>query len=94
MYIIQFITILQWARASDRFGRKPILLNGLIGTSLSSLCIGFSSSFPMLVFSRCLAGALNGNVAIYKATIGEMTDKTNSARAFSFISLTWSSGSC
>lgn len=90
--VIQTLTVLQWARASDKYGRKPILINGLLGSSISSLCLGLSTTFPMLVLARCLSGALNGNVAIYKATIGEMTDRTNAARAFSLLPLMWSAG--
>ena len=90
--VCQTITVLIWARASDKYGRKPILINGLLGSSISAICVGTSTTFVMLIFSRCLSGALNGNVAVYKAMIGEMSDKTNIARAFSLLSLTWSLG--
>ncbi|PWN35967.1 MFS general substrate transporter [Meira miltonrushii] len=90
--VCQTCTVLIWAKASDKYGRKPILINGLIGSSISAICVGTSSTFVMLIFSRCLSGALNGNVAVYKAMIGEMSDKTNIARAFSLLSLTWSLG--
>lgn len=90
--VCQTCTVLIWAKASDKYGRKPILINGLFGSSISAICVGTSSTFPMLIFSRCLSGALNGNVAVYKAMIGEMSDKTNIARAFSLLSLTWSLG--
>jgi len=90
--VCQTFTVLIWAKFSDKYGRKPILINGLIGSSISAICVGTSSTFLMLIFSRCLSGALNGNVAVYKAMIGEMSDKTNIARAFSLLSLTWSLG--
>ncbi len=35
--------------------------------------------------ARSLAGATNGNVAVVKSMIGEMTDSTNQARAFGFV---------
>lgn len=89
---VQTLTVLQWGRASDKLGRKPIIINGLIGSSISTILVGLSTSFPMLVMARCLSGALNGNVAIFKSTIGEMTDRTNSARAFSFLPFTWALG--
>lgn len=66
---VQTLTVLQWARASDKYGRKPIILNGLLGSSVSSLLFGFSTTFPLLVAARCLSGAVNGNVAIYKACV-------------------------
>ncbi|KAJ7662886.1 hypothetical protein B0H17DRAFT_1144254 [Mycena rosella] len=54
--------LLQWSRASDRFGRKSILLVGLFGTIVSTLCFGLSRKFWILVVSRCLMGLLNGNL--------------------------------
>lgn len=85
--VSQAITILAWARLSDKYGRKPILMLGLIGSSVGAMGIGStSSSFPALIISRCLSGALNGNVAVYVAMIGEISDKSNQGRAFSLLS--------
>ncbi|UZJ52847.1 hypothetical protein CBS101457_002167 [Exobasidium rhododendri] len=89
---VQTVTVLQWGRASDKFGRKPILINGLIGASISTILLGLSTSLPMLILARSLSGALNGNVAIFKSVVGEMTDRTNAARAFSFLPLIWALG--
>ena len=71
---------------------QPIILNGLLASSISTLLLGLSTSFPMLIAARCLSGALNGNVAIFKSVIGELTDRSNSARAFSFLPLIWALG--
>ena len=88
----QTLTILFWGRLSDRIGRKPVLLMGLTTVSLSALLFGLSKSFIWAVAARSLAGAGNGNVAIVKSVMGEITDKTNQARAFSFLPLTWTIG--
>ncbi|KAH8915985.1 MFS general substrate transporter [Atractiella rhizophila] len=90
--LTQFLTILHWGRLSDIIGRKPIMLTGLAGVTLSSLCFGLSTTFPALVASRALAGALNGNIAVLKSIIGEITDRSNVARAFSFLPLCWALG--
>ncbi|GAA5892611.1 MFS transporter [Sporobolomyces salmoneus] len=88
-----FLTVLAWGRLSDRIGRKPVLLIGLLGVTISIIAFGLSQSFAALVISRCLGGALNGNVAVIKGTMGEITDESNQARAFSFLPLAWSLGS-
>ena len=49
-YAAQAVTVLQWSRLSDKIGRKPVLLCGLLGTIVSSLLFGLSRSFPALVF--------------------------------------------
>ncbi|GAA5994481.1 uncharacterized protein JCM10292_002088 [Rhodotorula paludigena] len=88
-----FSTVLAWGRLSDRIGRKPVLIIGLSGVTLSIISFGMSKSFWQLVVSRCLGGALNGNVAVIKSVLGEITDESNQGRAFSFLPLAWSLGS-
>ena len=58
-----FLTVLGWGRLSDRIGRKPVMLIGLTGVSISVAAFGMSQSFTAMIVSRCLGGALNGNVA-------------------------------
>lgn len=56
----EFSTGVLWGRLSDRIGRKPVLMVGLIGTLLSMLAFGFASSLPIALLGRALGGALNG----------------------------------
>ncbi|KAI5988258.1 MFS general substrate transporter [Pisolithus marmoratus] len=91
-YVTQALTILSWSRLSDHVGHKPVLLVGLMGLSVSNLCFGLSRMFWALVASRCIAGALNGNVGVMKSIIGEITDDTNMAQAFALIPITFSVG--
>jgi MFS family permease len=58
--LAEFCTGLFWGRMSDRVGRKPILLTGLVGTALSSLAFGFAPNLALALFARALGGALNG----------------------------------
>lgn len=57
----QVFTGIFWGRASDRFGRKPIMLLGMSGSLLCILAFGFSTSLPMAIFARCFSGLVNGN---------------------------------
>jgi len=91
-FVAEAVTVLQWSRLSDKVGRKPVLLCGLIGTAVSSLLFGVSRSLWALVFSRCLNGILNGNIGVMKSMMAELTDETNMARGFSLISVTWAVG--
>ncbi|KAK9900843.1 MFS general substrate transporter [Cystobasidium minutum MCA 4210] len=88
----QFCTILQWGRLSDRIGRKPVILLGLAGCSVSCFAFGLSRSFVAMVLTRALAGVLNGNVGVIKASLGELSDHTNEARAFVFLPPSWTLG--
>ncbi|KAG8679132.1 hypothetical protein FRC08_017200, partial [Ceratobasidium sp. 394] len=91
-FITESLFILQYGRLSDRIGRRPVLLFGLAGLVLSSLCFGISKSFLGILISRALAGALNGNAGVIKSVLGEVTDETNAAQAFAFIPMIWSLG--
>ncbi|KAF7366931.1 Efflux pump azaL [Mycena sanguinolenta] len=92
-YFTEATTTLQWSRASDYVGRKPILVIGLFGTTLSMLCFGMSRTFWMLVASRCLTGLLNGNVGVMKSTLADLTDSSNRAQAVGFLPIMWELGS-
>ena len=92
-FLTEAIFILQWGRLSDRIGRKPVLAIGLLGLAISMISFGLSHSLLSVIGSRALAGALNGNVGVLKSAIGELTDESNMARAFSFIPLVWFVGS-
>ncbi|KAJ7760685.1 major facilitator superfamily domain-containing protein [Mycena maculata] len=91
-FLTEAMTVLQWSRASDLFGRKPILLIGLFGTGSSILCFGLSRTFWALVVSRCLCGLLNGNIGVMKSAVGDLTDRTNRAEAYAFLPIVWAIG--
>lgn len=66
--------VLLWGRLSDTYGRKPILLLGLLGVFLSVNAFGMAQSLPALIGARCIAGFSNGNIGVLKASIAEITD--------------------
>jgi MFS family permease len=59
--VAQSITAVPWGKASDRFGRKPILLLGLANTAVCFLLWGVATSLPMAITIRALMGGGNGN---------------------------------
>ena len=75
-----------------RFGRRPTLLYGTLGTALSMCLFGFSRSMRTALLARFLTGALNANVAIVKTYLGEICDTSTVARGFALLSLTWGTG--
>lgn len=48
-YIAQVLTTLQWNRLSDHVGRKPVILTGLFGISVSMFLFGLSKTFGGLI---------------------------------------------
>lgn len=91
-FLTQACTVLHWSSISDRVGRKPVILTGLFGLSVSMYCFGLSRTFWGLVLSRSLNGALNGNIGVIKSMMAEMTDETNISKAYAYMPIAWSTG--
>ncbi|CEI86717.1 hypothetical protein RMCBS344292_01148 [Rhizopus microsporus] len=54
----QLLTGIHWGMLSDRIGRRPVILQGLVGTITSILLFGLSKSFIWALVSRSLCGLL------------------------------------
>jgi MFS transporter, DHA1 family, tetracycline resistance protein len=72
-------------RASDRFGRRPILLISIFGTFLGFLIFGFATSLTMLFASRILQGLTGGNLSVAQAYITDVTDSKSRNRGLGMI---------
>lgn len=89
----QGLTGIPWGIASDKFGRKPIILIGLVNTMVTTLMWGFSTSLPMAITARALQGLMNGNVGILRTTVAELCPwKELQPRAFSIMPLVYTVG--
>ena len=91
----QFLTAMLWGRAADSemFGRKRVILIGLLGTAIGSLGFGFSGSFAAAVFWRCVGGLLNGNIGVMRTMVSEMIrEKKYQSRAFLLLPMTFNIG--
>lgn len=91
----QFLTAICWGRLADwdHMGRKRVMLIGLLGTAVGSLGFGFSQSFKVAVFWRCVAGLLNGNIGVMRTMISEIIkEKRFQSRAFLLLPMTFNIG--
>ncbi|KAI1099231.1 MFS general substrate transporter [Jackrogersella minutella] len=91
----QFFTAMVWGRVADSTwaGRKTVILIGLLGTLLSCIGYGFSTSFYQALFFRCIGGATNGNVGVMRTMISEIVrEKKYQSRAFLILPMTFNIG--
>ncbi len=90
--IVQFIFAPYWGRLSDYFGRKPILLIGLLGMSLAHIWFAFSTSFSHLFFSRIVAGFFGANIVIAMAYISDITHSQERSKNLGLIGMAFGFG--
>lgn len=76
----QLIASPLWGRLSDRVGRKPILIIGLIGGVLSYLWIAQANTVYDLGAARLFGGLMAGNVGAAFAAAADLADDRTRAR--------------
>ncbi|KAI0099854.1 MFS general substrate transporter [Nemania sp. FL0031] len=91
--LAQLATNLLWGYLSDIIGRKPTML---AGTSLLCICFvlfGFCTHYYQIVLVHVAMGLLNGNAAVVPTCLGELTDRSNQSKAFTWLPVVYSIGS-
>jgi DHA1 family tetracycline resistance protein-like MFS transporter len=73
---------------SDKYGRKPVLLASIAGTSLSYFVFAYAiitKNIPLLFASRIIDGLTGGNISVAQAVIADSTTPENRAKVFGAI---------
>ena len=70
----QFLFSPFWGSLSDRIGRRPVLMVGLVGNTVFFAVFGLSNTLLMALGARFLAGVFNGNIAVARAYIGDVSN--------------------
>lgn len=71
--LCQFLFSPFWGRLSDKFGRRPILLMSLLGSSVSYVGFAFADSLTLLILWRVFAGIFTANISTAMASIADVT---------------------
>src|SRR5690349_3175844 len=82
---MQFLFAPMWGRLSDRMGRRPVLIGGLIGTAFSYVLFANAHDLTMLFVSRLLAGFFGGNISAAQAYIADVTPPEKRAQGMGLI---------
>eukprot|EP00929_Paragymnodinium_shiwhaense_P100487 TRINITY_DN6283_c0_g1_i2.p1 TRINITY_DN6283_c0_g1~~TRINITY_DN6283_c0_g1_i2.p1 ORF type:complete len:496 (-),score=72.51 TRINITY_DN6283_c0_g1_i2:366-1853(-) len=61
-------------RASDKYGRRPVLLLSLFGTAVSSALTGAAWSLPVVLAARIINGASGASTGVANAYIADVTN--------------------
>ncbi|KAK7201324.1 transporter [Novymonas esmeraldas] len=88
----QVVSAKTWGYLSDKYGRRFPIISGLFTSGLMMLGFGLSTNVWMCASFRFLHGLFNGNVMVAKTMMADITDKTNAAKGFAFVSLSYGIG--
>src|SRR5579859_2618129 len=83
--LAQFFATPVLGRLSDMFGRKPVLLICVLGTSLSLALFASATGVVMLFVARIIDGITGGNISVAQAVIADSTKGEERAKSFAFL---------
>jgi DHA1 family tetracycline resistance protein-like MFS transporter len=77
---------------SDRWGRRPVLILSLIGTTVSFVMLAMATSLWMLFAARIIDGLSGGNITTARAYIADVTTDEDRAKAYGFLGAAFGMG--
>lgn len=78
--LAQFVGAAFLGRASDRFGRRPILIFSLLGSALALTATALADTLWGMLIARAIAGLCAGSIATAQAYIADVTEEKERAK--------------
>lgn len=88
----QMLLMIMWGKASDRIGRKPVMVFSLTGVAIGTALFGFSKTIWQMILFRCVAGVFSGTVVTIRTMVTENSTRKTQARAFSLFAFSGNIG--
>jgi MFS family permease len=89
---MQFLFAPVWGRASDRFGRRPVLLITIAGNAASLLLLGLADSLAAIYAARILGGIFSANIGVATAYVTDATSEQERPRWMGMIGASFAVG--
>lgn len=88
----QFIAGPILGQASDKVGRKKILVLSQIGTCAGFIMLAFSNSLFLIFLARIIDGLTAGNISVAQAYVADVTEPKDRTKAFGMLGSAFSLG--
>lgn len=90
--LAQVITAPLWGKLSDRFGRRPVILGGIVASAASFTLFGLADSVTVLLVSRLVQGAAGGTIGVIQAFVTDRAGHDHGAKALGWVTAATSAG--
>lgn len=88
----QLTTAPYWGRLSDRYGRRPMIIAGLLISAAAFLVFALANSVWMLFLSRLVQGAGGGTVGVVQAYVSDSVEPEERSQALGWLTAASSAG--
>lgn len=82
---MQFLFAPLWGRMSDRYGRRRLIMLGLLGSIVSYILFAIARSYALLLISRILAGIFAATIGTSQAYIADVTGHEDRGKEMALI---------
>jgi len=90
--VLQFFFAPIWGGLSERFGRRPILMLTLLGTTLGYFLWIMAGDLWILLLSRVIGGMAGGNISVATAAIADVTSREDRSKGMAFVGIAFGLG--
>jgi MFS family permease len=84
--VAQLLAAPLWGRVSDRYGRRPALLAGMLASAVAFAIFGFADSIWLLFAMRIIQGAGGGTTGVAHAYVADTVAPEHRAQALGWLS--------
>jgi multidrug resistance protein len=90
--VAQLVSAPSWGKVSDRFGRRPAVIAGLLISALAYVVFGLAQTLWILLLSRVVQGVGGGTVGVLQAYVADASKPEDRAKGLGWLSAATSAG--
>lgn len=90
--VAQLLSAPSWGRFSDRYGRRPAILSGLVVSAVAYIVFAYTDSLALLLVSRFVQGVGAGTVGVLQAYVTDTMREDERAKSLGWLSAATSFG--
>jgi MFS family permease len=90
--VAQLLAAPAWGRYSDRYGRRPAILTGLLITAFAYVLFGVAGSVPALFLARIVQGVGGGTIGVVQAYVADVAEPAQRTKSLGWLSAITSLG--